>query len=114
MRRMIDSKKLKELEANGGTKWYKHEVTLENHAYIAFFSMFGEPLKDTQLTIGNYPAIIISASGPSAPNTDNFFPFIKIYTNGRFMLNYVSPDGKTIKQYEFNKNSINSDVVTQL
>ena len=114
MRRMIDNKKLKELEANGGTKWYKHEISLENHAYILFYSMFGESLKDIQLSIGNYPAIVISASGPSAPNTDNFFPFIKIYTNGRFMLNYVSSDGKTIKQYEFNKSSVSSDTVTRM
>ena len=113
MRRMIDDKKLKELEANGGTKWYKHEVRLENHVYILFYSMFGDPLKDIQLTVGNYPAIVTSASGPSAPNIDNFFPFIKIYVNGRFMINYLGSDGK-FKQYEFNKSSISSDVVTQL
>ena len=113
MRRMIDNKKLKELEASGGTKWYKHEVALENHAYIVFFSMFGDSLKDAQLSLGLYPAIIAQASGPSAPNTDYFLPALKVYVNGRFMLYYVGSDGK-IKAYEFNKSSVNSDVVTRM
>ena len=117
MRRMIDNKKLKELEANGGTKWYKHAVQIASDApvniSVVFFSMFGDSLKDTQLPLGLYPAIITQASGPSAPNTENFLPGLKIYTNGRFMLNYVGNDGK-IKQYEFNKSSINSEVVTRM
>ena len=117
MRRMIDNKKLKELEASGGTKWYKHEVEIASDApvdiSVVFYSMFGESLKDTQLNIGLYPAIITQASGPSAPNTENFLPDIKIYTNGRFMIYYVGNDGK-IKAYEFNKSSINSDVVTRM
>lgn len=104
-------------EISGGTKWYKHEVKVASDApvniSIVFFSMFEDSLKDTQLPLGLYPAIITQASGPSAPNTEDFLPGIKIYTNGRFMLNYLGSDGKA-KQYEFNKNSINSDAVTAL
>ena len=100
-------------EISGGTQWYKHEVSMANHDYISFYSMFGESLKVIQLGISLYPAIITQASGPTGPNVDYFFPALKIYTNGRFYLYYVGSDGKT-KQYEFNKSNINSDVVTAL
>ena len=119
MRRMIDDKKLKELEANGGTKWYKHEVSIPigstpgPSVYIAFYSMFGDSLKDAELPIRLHPAIITQASGPDAPNTDTFFPGLKVYTNGRFMIKYIGTDGKA-KQYEFNKSAISSDVVTRM
>ena len=114
---MIDYKKLKELEASGGTKWYKHEVKIASDApvnvNVVFYSMFGDSLKDTQLSLGLYPAIITQASGPSAPNTENFLPGLKIYVNGRFMIYYVNSSGK-ITQYEFNKSSIDSDTVTRM
>ena len=113
MRRMIDDKKLKELEASGGTKWYKHAVSMANHDYIVFYSMFGESLKDIELPLGLYPAIVTQASGPTGANTDYFFPALKVYTNGRFYIYCVGPDGKN-KQYEFNKSNINSDTVTRV
>ena len=116
MRRMIDNKKLKELEANGGTKWYKHYVDIKTAMSgmtvgIGFYSMFGESLKDGNLPSGNYPAIIVSAGGPSAPNEDTMFPILAV-SSGRFTLKYLSTDGK-IQIYNFNKSDINSDVVTK-
>ena len=118
MRRMIDNKELnEEIGASGGTKWYKHEVAVKSDApvdvSIVFYSMFGGSIKDTQLHLGLYPAIITQASGPSAPNTDYFLPALKIYTNGRIMLYYFNGSGK-IAQYEFNKSSVNSDTVTAM
>ena len=116
MRRMYSKGQIEDIvkeTASGGTQWYKHEISLSNHAYIIFYSMFGDSLKDSELNISFYPAIITQASGPSAPNTDNFLPGIKIYTNGRFMIYYVASDGKS-KQYEFNKSNISSDTVTAM
>ena len=117
MRRMIDAKKLKEIEANGGTKWYKHEVSMASPAApsmsvtIEFYSMFGESLKDAQLPNGVYVTIFTEATGPSAPNADTAFPVL--FTSiGTFMLKYLGTDG-SIQRYQFEKRSIKSDVVTK-
>lgn len=118
MRRMIDAKKLKEIEANGGTKWYKHDVSLSNPAMpsmtvsIELISMIGGSLKDTELPNGNFVAIMTAAGGPSAPNPDNAFPVIS-HSGGSFTLRYLGTDG-SIQRYQFNKSSIKSDEVTQL
>ena len=116
MRRMYSKGQIEDIvkeTASGGTQWYKHEVSFSSHVYILFYSMFGGSIKDAQLPINLYPAIITQASGPSAPNTDYFLPALKIYTNGRFYIYYVGSDGK-IKQYEFNKSDIASDTVTAM
>ena len=122
MRRMYSKGQIEDIvkeTASGGTQWYKHEVSIPigdtsgPSVYIVFFSMFGDSLKDAQLSLGRRPAIITQASGPDAPNTEIFFPGIKVYTNGRFMINYVGTDGKS-KQYEFNKSNISSDTVTAM
>ena len=44
MRRMIDAKKLKEIEANGGTQWYKHKLTKSNNTSIEFVFPFEKSL----------------------------------------------------------------------
>lgn len=117
MRRMIDAKKLKEIEANGGTKWYKHELSVANPAMpamsvaIEFYSMFGESLKDVQLPNGDYVAIFTAAGGPSAPNSDTAFPVLN-FSSGAFILKYLGTDG-SLQQYQFEKKSIKSDVVTK-
>ena len=117
MRRMIDAKKLKEIEANGGTKWYKHDVSVANPAMpsmsvaIEFYSMFGESLKDANLPNGSYVAIFAAAGGPSAPSADTAFPVLS-NSGGNFMLKYLGTDG-SIQRYQFAKSSIKSDVVTK-
>lgn len=117
MRRMIDAKKLKEIEANGGTKWYKHEVSMASPAVasmtvtIEFYSMFGESLKDIQLPNGVYVTIFTEAGGPSAPNADTAFPVL-FASSGTFMLKYLGTDG-SLQRFQFEKRSIKSDVVTK-
>ena len=117
MRRMIDAKKLKEIEASGGTKWYKHNVKISNPAMpamtvsIELFSMFGGSLKDIELPNGSYVAIFTAAGGPSAPNADTAFPVLSL-TSGNFTIKYLGTDG-SIQQYQFTKSSIKSDVVTK-
>ena len=116
MRRMIDAKKLKEIEASGGTKWYKHDIKIATSmggmtVGIEFYSMFGGSLKDIELTSGAYPAIITAASGPSAPNADTAFPILNV-SGVDFILKYLGTDG-SIQRYQFNKNSIKSYVVTK-
>lgn len=118
MRRMIDAKKLKEIEESGGTKWYKHDVSISNPAMpamtvsIELISMISGSLKDIELPNGNFVAIMTAAGGPSAPNPDNSFPVIS-NSGGTFTLRYLSTDG-SIQRYQFNKSSIKSDEVTQL
>lgn len=117
MRRMIDAKKLKEIEANGGTKWYKHELSVASPAApsmsvtIEFYSMFGESLKDVQLPNDVYVAIFTDSRGPSAPTVDTAFPVFLI-SSGTFMLKYLGTDG-SLQRYQFEKSSIKSDVVTK-
>ena len=119
MKRMIDNKKLREIETSGGTKWYKHDVNIATAMAgmtdgVVFFSMFGESLKDSELPSGAYPAIITSANGPSAPNADTVFPILRVNaSNGKFAFVYLGT-GATIQNYEFNKTSIKSDVVTKI
>ena len=114
---MIDAKKLKEIEANGGTQWYKHNVSISNPAMpsmsvgIELFTMFGESLKDAQLPNGGYVVIMTGAGGPSAPNADTAFPVLSV-SGGDFMIKYLGTDG-SIQRYQFAKSSIKSDVVTK-
>lgn len=116
MRRMIDAKKLKEIEASGGTQWYEHNVNIATPMGgmtigIGFCSMFGESLKDVQLPNGNYVAIFTAAGGPSAPNADTAFPVLNV-SDGKFTFKYLGTDG-SIQRYQFDKRSINSDIVTK-
>lgn len=117
MRRMIDAKKLKEIEANGGTQWYKHDVSMASPAApsmtvtIELYSMFGESLKDIELPNGVYVTIFTEAGGPSAPNADTAFPVL-LASSGTFMLKYLGTDG-SLQRYQFEKRSIKSDVVTK-
>ena len=72
MKRMIDNKKLREIEASGGTQWYIHKLSTTSGMGIEFVLPFEKNLFE----IANMPfyknvfGIVLDVIGPSIGDID--------------------------------------------
>ena len=117
MKRMIDNKKLREIEASGGTQWYKHNVNFTgaygSSSAITFLSLRQDTLKDGVWNPGNYPIILTSFDGASGPNVSTSFPSLFVPTPGEFYIYYFGNNNE-ITSFTLDKTSIKSEEVTAL
>ena len=110
MRRMIDNKEFKELEASVEKPLYLHKVKKTDGNTISFLSTFDESIKTTKKT-GNFPALVLTCS-----NVDSFkftTTFSSAPIEGYYYIQYDA-DGAGLNTYDLNQTSIEKDSVLSL
>lgn len=116
MKRMIDNKKLREIEASGGTQWYQHVINFTgsygSSSKITFLSLRQDTLKDGVWNPANYPIILTSFNGPTGPNVTTSFPSLYVPTPNEFHIYYIK--NNEITDFTLDKTSITSEEVTAL
>lgn len=99
-------------EVSGGTQLYEHTINLPNLAKLILITLRQDALKDGGWRYGNYPALLVSASGPSAPDVTTSFPMVSVQ-GPTFLFKYINGSNELIS-YSLNIENIVSESVTAL
>lgn len=113
MKRMVDNKKLSEIEASGGTQWYHHEIKLNQGFILKMMTLFNESLKDFK-NIGAHAMIYLDSAGPNLPNQKTTFPTLRYNGNGKIDIYYLDTSTGQLVTYILETSNINTDVVTKI
>lgn len=111
---MVDNKKLKEIEASGGTQWYSHKLYNQDSEYIEFVLPFEKNLFE----IANPPifknvfGIVLEVNGPSFSNINERSTFANLrFDSTKIKFSSVKSDGSivqtTINITEYTKDIVN-------
>lgn len=115
MKRMIDNKKLKEIEASGGTQWYSHKLHNRRREYIEFVLPFEKNL----LEIANPPifknvfGIVLQVNGSSFSNINETSTFANLrFDSMQIKFSSVKSDGSIVNT-TININEYTEDIVNK-
>ena len=116
MKRMVDNKKLREIEASVGTRWYEHEInftgTYGSASTATLLSLRKDTLKNGEWAVGNDPIFLKNFGDPSGLNVSTSFPTLYVQSD-MFMIYYINNNNE-IANFTINKSAITSEKVTAL
>ena len=99
-------------EVSSGTQLYEHAITLTNLAKLTLITLRQDAFKDGGWRYGTYPALLVSVSGPSAPDVTTSFPMLSVQ-GPTILFKYIDGTNQVIS-YSFSIENINSESVTAL
>lgn len=115
MKRMVDNKKLKEIEASGGTQWYKHELRTTSGRGVVFVLPFEKNL----LEIANTPfyqnvfGVVLEITGPSIGDIDVMSTFANLRFNSSIIKCSTVKSNGSIASTTIDITDYSKDVVTK-
>ena len=115
MKRMVDNKKLSEIEASGGTQWYSHKLTKSGGMYIEFVLPFEKNLFEIAGTpfYKNVFGVVLEVVGPSIGDIDVKSTFPNIRFDSSKIQCFTAKSNGSIVRTEINITDYIEDIVTK-
>lgn len=116
MKRMVDNKKLKEIESSGGTQWYSHKLKTPGGSSIEFILPFEKTLFEVFTSpIYKYVfGVVLNVNGPSIGNLDvnSTFPILYFESSSTIKC-YTAMGNGTIASTNIDITHYSKDIVTK-
>ena len=115
MKRMVDNKKLREIETSGGTQWYSHKLTKSGGKYIEFVLPFEKNLFEIARTplYKNVFGVVLEIFGPSIGDIDVKSTFPNLRFNSSQIQCFTAKSNGSIATTEINITDYIEDIVTK-
>ena len=115
MKRMVDNKKLSEIEASGGTQWYSHKLTKSGGEYIEFVLPFEKNLFEIARTplYKNVFGVVLEIFGPSIGDIDVKSTFPNLRFNSSQIHCFTAKSNGSIATTVINITDYIEDIVTK-
>ena len=113
MKRMIDNKKLEEIESSGGTQWYQHDITFKGGDILKLVTIRQDAIKDGGWPMEHFPIIVVDYGGPDSFEYKYSFPLLIKNASTSLQISYVGSSNERAT-YTFSEKNIISEKVTAL
>ena len=113
MKRMVDNKKLKEIEAIGGTQWYEHKINIIGGGMLKLITTRQDALKDGGWPLGKFPILLVDYGGPESLQANYSFPLLIKNDSTALQIFYINSSNERAI-FTFGENEISTEEVTPL
>ena len=114
MKRMVDNKKLKEIEARGGTQWYEHKINMKSGEILKLITTRQDALKDGGWpNEEKYPILLVEYAGPDSLRSEYSFPLLVKNNSNSLQIFYINSSNERAV-FTFGESEISTEEVTPL